>query len=207
MTPAALSALVKGDIDNFFVAALPGGIERQEAQGQRDMTRMTLIPKEISQRYGSPKRTHADMEKFGFKFNGEHDDIFLKAELPPGWTYRKTEHSMWSEIYDDKDRLRYKVFYKAAFYDRSALIHFTQRYSYELEYPKGDYDTIVAGLITDGGKSIHRIEAPEFKKDDNNKRAYYDAKSKWEQEVVEKELLTRFPKAYDVTAYWTEEAT
>lgn len=34
MTPAALSAFCKGDIDNFIRAATPGGIEKQEAQEQ-----------------------------------------------------------------------------------------------------------------------------------------------------------------------------
>ena len=35
ISPAAIRALAEGDIENFFVAATPGGIEAQEARGQR----------------------------------------------------------------------------------------------------------------------------------------------------------------------------
>jgi len=37
------SALAKGDIGNFLVAATPGGIEAQEARGQRDLVMVGFV--------------------------------------------------------------------------------------------------------------------------------------------------------------------
>ena len=35
ITPAAVAAMAKGELGNAMAAMLPGGIERQEAEGQR----------------------------------------------------------------------------------------------------------------------------------------------------------------------------
>jgi len=44
MNLAALRALAEGDDENFVVAATPGGIEAQEAQGQRDFVASDTLP-------------------------------------------------------------------------------------------------------------------------------------------------------------------
>jgi hypothetical protein len=50
------------------------------------------------------------------------DPIFCLAELPKGWKKRPTEHSMWSELVDENNVVKAEIFYKAAFYDRSAFM-------------------------------------------------------------------------------------
>lgn len=52
-----------------------------------------------------------------------HDALFVKAVLPVGWRKERTDHSMWSQIVDERGVARVKVFYKAAFYDRRADFH------------------------------------------------------------------------------------
>ncbi len=43
MNPAALKALVGGDIENFLVASTPGGIEAQEKRGQMQQATMEIL--------------------------------------------------------------------------------------------------------------------------------------------------------------------
>lgn len=51
-----------------------------------------------------------------------NDPLFRVATLPPGWSIKPTDHSMWSDLCDDTGRKRAAIFYKAAFYDRRAFI-------------------------------------------------------------------------------------
>lgn len=48
------------------------------------------------------------------------DPLFVEATVPVAWVRRSTDHSMHSEIFDDRGLPRVGIFYKAAFYDRSA---------------------------------------------------------------------------------------
>jgi hypothetical protein len=115
ITPAALSALGKGDLGNFVAAATPGGIEAQEAAGQKALVNSELLPIDGLDEVA---------EKLGITYvRTEVDGIFYKAQLPAGWTKKAApDHSMWSHIYDEKGVKRASIFYKAAFYDRSAHI-------------------------------------------------------------------------------------
>lgn len=111
--PAALSALAKGDFENFIVASKPGGIEAQEKAGQGALVASTNMPLELT-----PSKEA--FEALGFTFGEKIDDVFQHATLPPGWTRAATAHSMHSEIRDETGKVRVGVFYKAAFYDRRA---------------------------------------------------------------------------------------
>lgn len=113
INPAALSALMNDDLDNFRVASTPGGIEAQEAQGQKNFLASESIPIQC------PKE---ELEKLGFVFGEPVDDLFIKCKLPDGWKIEATDHSMWSTILDNKGKERASIFYKAAFYDRSAFL-------------------------------------------------------------------------------------
>lgn len=100
-------------IENFMAASTPGGIEKQEAQGQKDFVISTHLPIDC------PRQK---LEKLGFEFGEKVDDIFVEVKMPKGWKKLATEHSMWSELIDDKGKVRASIFYKAAFYDRSAFL-------------------------------------------------------------------------------------
>lgn len=101
---------------HLLTAIAKGGIEEQEARGQ-----MELVSSEVLPSTGS----WGELEKLGVK-RGAHvegDDMFVYAELPAGWKKRRTDHSMWSELIDENGVVKANIFYKAAFYDRSAHIH------------------------------------------------------------------------------------
>jgi len=62
------------------------------------------------------------LQKAGVKFGSAvpGDPLFQYATLPTGWKKVGTDHAMWSNLLDDKGRIRALIFYKAAFYDRAA---------------------------------------------------------------------------------------
>lgn len=128
MTPAALSAAATGDYANFITAATPGGIEAQEKAGQSDLTmKFDRLPKDYLYWQGDGTWREA-MERLGFEFGDDVDDIFVSITPPSGWTLRASDHSMYSYIHDDQGRKRGSVFYKAAFYDRKANFSLCTRY-------------------------------------------------------------------------------
>lgn len=104
-------------IENLIAAGTPGGIEAQEKRGQIEQSFKDTLPKDM--------RGHkwSEFEALGFKMIGEDDDLFNRVEFPKGWRKKPTDHSMWSEIVDDKEVVRGNIFYKAAFYDRCAFVH------------------------------------------------------------------------------------
>lgn len=102
--------------EGLLIAASRGGIEAQEAQGQRDLLNSETLPSEILH------CTQEDMEALGFDFGDEvpGDPLFRQVRLPAGWSRKGSPHAMWSDIVDERGIARVAVFYKAAFYDRRA---------------------------------------------------------------------------------------
>ena len=160
ISPAALSAAIAGDIGNFLAAATPGGIERQEAAGQRSFVASETLPKEML--HGC---TREKLEQMGIRFGGDADDLFVTVQLPDGWKKQATNHSMWSDLLDQKERRRAAIFYKAAFYDRSAHISLNQRYTVST-YEACDKDgnaaeygkhTHMKTIVLDCGQPVHVV--------------------------------------------------
>lgn len=194
MNPAALKAALAGDLSNALVASAPGGIERQEAAWQAALVASANMPKDLS-----PSRKA--FEAIGFKFGGDVDDIFLAAELPAGWTKKASGHAMWSYIHDDKGRKRVAIFYKAAFYDRSANARLERRYSPSNIY--GDIDKSagiaadeMAGAVKDGETELFRTKA--------TKQRDYKATDANDAEV-RAWIGSHFPNWTDPLAYWNED--
>jgi hypothetical protein len=195
--PAAVSAAARGDFENFLVAATPGGIERQEAMGQAALVgTLGILPKDCPR---------ADLEKLGFKFGKDADDLFVNVEFPSGWSKKASDHSMWSELLDDKGRKRAGIFYKAAFYDRSAHMQLERRYIVNNEY-----------LNATGEKHDWKSEQEPAKRrviveDRSDNKALYQSESFDRRDYACEENLRRvavawmsehFPQHEDVTAYW-----
>lgn len=101
----------------------------QEARGQRQLVHSDRLPSDV-------RGDRAQWEALGFTF-GEpdpDDPMFMPATLPDGWVKRPTDHSMWSVIADNLGRERVEVFYKAAFYDRSAFMRFNHLSVYVMKH-------------------------------------------------------------------------
>ncbi len=95
-------------------------IGNQERAGQHQLVHSDRLPTDLY----SPRE---EFEALGFTFGDPDpsDPMFAPATLPEGWTREGSEHAMWSYIVDQHGRRRASIFYKAAFYDRSAHIGLT----------------------------------------------------------------------------------
>lgn len=111
-----------------------GVIEAQEAAGQQSFVNSTTLPSDM--RDGA----HEGLETAGVVFGDPvpGDEMFIYAALPEGWKKVPTSHSMWSDLVDDKGRKRASIFYKAAFYDRSAFLHVERRFAVREDYERED---------------------------------------------------------------------
>jgi hypothetical protein len=96
-----------------------GHIEAQEARGQQELVDSDVLP------VNRDKQTQEGLEKMGVIFQEliDEDPLFQIVTLPNGWKKVTTEHSMWSNLVDDKGTVVAKIFYKAAFYDRKAALY------------------------------------------------------------------------------------
>jgi hypothetical protein len=93
----------------------PRAIEDQERRGQAELVRCSQLPTNGLAEVAS---------KLGIKVlrQSAGDDLFSDVELPDGWKIRATDHPLWSELVDSEGVVKATIFYKAAFYDRSASI-------------------------------------------------------------------------------------
>jgi hypothetical protein len=183
ITLAALNALNAGDIENFIAAATPGGIEAQEAQGQRQLVQSSTLPKDCPR---------ADLEAMGIVFGADADDLFVTVTLPAGWSKAATGHSMWSDLLDAKGRARAAIFYKAAFYDQRAFaqticcVNVTRRWYDETEETDAAVISADDGVLFETG----RVPRMDYKATDAIEReahAWADA---------------NYPNRRDPLAYW-----
>jgi hypothetical protein len=207
ISPAAVGALARGDFANFLAASTPGGIEAQEKRGQLEQANLQTLPiygtikNRISCREGpGPKEA---FEKLGFRFGKEIDDCFIECQFPAGWRKEPTDHSMWSHLIDDKGRKRGSIFYKAAFYDRSAHIDLDWRFRVTRDWdakPKTRvYVEDACGQVKQEitGLSVPDYNGPRDKADAAN-RAIDDATAK-----LEAWLTKNFPQWQSAEAYWS----
>ena len=110
------------DISNFLYALEKGGVEKQEAHQQHIFTNNCDLPIECDD--------WDKLESWGIIKDAETDPLFVSCVLPEGWSKVATDHSMWSNLVDNEGLIRASIFYKGAFYDRSAHTHVTTRRYY-----------------------------------------------------------------------------
>ena len=105
-------------VNSAWMGGNPKEIEAQESRGQDQLVNSHDLPVECR-----PDRTALEMAGVTFGASSQNDRLFCRAELPSGWTRLPTDRSMWSQLVDDQGRVRADIFYKAAFYDRSAFMN------------------------------------------------------------------------------------
>lgn len=177
-----LEALATGDVG--------GAIERSEARGQAALVHGDDLPTDMD---GVTQEEVT--EATGIVFGEKVDHLLTRVTLPAGWSKRRTDHAMHSELVDDKGRVRAGIFYKAAFYDRRADMYFRPFWRIETAYhdaqnrpkwigngenPEFNGKLLRSVVILDGfGAEAMRYEPigaddytdEAFAKDDENKKA------------------------------------
>lgn len=105
----------------------PGAIERQEVEGQKQLTESSQLP--VSGVIdGSFDQAFYMYESLGIKVisPSENDPLFFDVVLPNGWKINPTSHPMWSDLVDQDGNKKGHIFYKAAFYDRNAFFRLAE---------------------------------------------------------------------------------
>lgn len=128
------------------------------------------------------------------------DDLFVDVTLPPGWKKQATDHALWTHLLDARGNVRAKIFYKAAFYDRSSHLAAVRRL-----YPSIE------------GEGIKKASAPVIK--DSNDRTVWtgkpiayrgypktmdDQQSSYDEAgcIAARTLAQAYPDYESVSAYW-----
>lgn len=112
----------------WLMGGNPGAIERQEEQGQVQLCSSSQLPVEIQQNSFSgivtdPIKVYA-LKGIKAVLPVGGDPLFLDVVLPAGWKIKIEFSPYWAKLIDAEGREVASIFYKAAFYDRSAFIRF-----------------------------------------------------------------------------------
>ncbi len=96
----------------------PDAIVDQEKRGQDELVNSEQLPCDCSE---ADKKT---LEAHGVVFGkpSASDPLFCDATLPSGWKKEASDNDMWSYLVDNKGKRIASIFYKAAYYDRSAYM-------------------------------------------------------------------------------------
>jgi hypothetical protein len=129
-----------------------------------------------------------------FSDRWKNDPLFQYVEMPPGWKKQRTDHSMWSDLLDDKGRKRGSIFYKAAFYDRDAFMNLTTRYSV-----RRDYEGTKQLQILDGETVLDTVPLVGNREPTNLQQWEVD---ECERKAASAYLDARFPGWKNSAAYW-----
>ncbi len=186
----------------WLMGGNPEAIEQQEANEQKELAISSQLPaiKNFPYQSATAKELYALM---GIKVLGKSkgdEDLFLDVILPHGWFIQPTDHPMWSKLIDDNGAIRASIFYKAAFYDRSAHIDFQARYTVEAIHQgsKFPWKTYYAVLDNATNKELYTGET-------------HIASDWWPSDVEEKKatefLLRHYPLAsrelpHHTVSYW-----
>ena len=181
-----------GFLLDAMVVGGSNAVEMQEAYGQGSFVNSDTLPTDMR------AEDKAVLSKAGVKFGEvvKNDPMFQIVDLPAGWKKERTDHSMWSKLLDEKGRERAAIFYKAAFYDRSAHLSTTRRYGYHIDYERRDKEGEGVALVTDGGKVIHTTDPIPV-----GNRKPYDVNDE-AGKLAETWLNANYPSWHDVSAYW-----
>ena len=174
-----------GFLGEAMAKGASAAIEASESRGQTQFVASDVLP--VKWLNGDK----AVLEKEGVVFGAvcEGDCLFQEVALPAGWHKEATEHSMWSELLDHKNRVRAKIFYKAACYDRGAHISLATRFTYS------GYKFEGKTVVLDGEEIIH--ELPITGDGYKGKQAAEERCLLW--------LTDKYPNWRDPAEYWDDE--
>lgn len=180
-------------------ATMPGAVERQEAQGQRELSESNTLPRDF--------RGIEALIAHGLKIIGpvEGDELFQYVELPKGWKIQPTSHSMHSDLLDDKGRKRAGIFYKAAFYDRKAHGRINARFQVEQDWEYANKFNASRCHVVDrakGNEIIHTTETVGFRAGGSG-----DGMTGYQADIIsgnmaQEWLKQNYPDWEDAAAYW-----
>lgn len=180
-------SLITGDSD--------AAIKRQEKLGQEALVQSQHLPKTTLAHWQKVSAMQL-YTAWGIEILREVDDLFYAVQLPPGWRIEFTEHSMWTQLLDEKNRERATIFYKAAFYDRKASITASCRY-----VAMTDYETIRPGRIAQVVDTATGVVLHEAGRVPNDEKGNWKEQDRLER-LAKMWLDEHYPDNGNPLAYW-----
>jgi len=175
-------------------------IYQQEAAGQESFAQSETLPTDMSE------DARNALEKSGVKFLGiiEDDPIFQYVELPEGWQKKPTSHSMYTDLVDANGKKRASIFYKAAFYDRSARLNIERRFCIQIDYQRLREERIAQARVHDVEEVIFTSQEVSFEdaSDPTVKYQLQDIAVEEAKEEARKWLEENYPEWEDPSMYW-----
>ncbi len=185
ITPAMLRAEGEG---RGMMVGTPGAIEASEAAGQVELVNSATLPAKMGiDREAVTKGTD-------IQFGDMVDDLFIRVVLPAGWSKRATDHSMHSELVDDRGRVRAEIFYKAAYYDRRADLRFKRFFEVGGDYKKNEAEVMEVKVTNANGDLVKDFGAADRGGSPDKYYALQDEAWAW--------LDENHPNHGDPFAYW-----
>ncbi|MEK7151036.1 MAG: hypothetical protein AAB783_02455 [Patescibacteria group bacterium] len=199
--PAVLSALHRGDIDEAIEMSQPGGIEAVEAAGAAAMRASNTLPKT-----GLLEHREA-LEKIGFVFGDEIDEVLVAVTLPNGWDLvgNDPDDARRMALRDEQGRQRGKIFTKMTHYDYMGCVSWNLRFSEDVIVEDGrklhelqDYQSAqVVGVVMDGTNELYRTKPQTVTRND------YKVKDKLKKEAHDW-LMAKYTDADKPFAHWAD---
>ena len=171
-------------------------IEHMEAEGQKTAVRNVMMAKNM-------RPSREEWEELGFIFTEiPGDDVLCSAIMPEGWSMRATDHSMWNEILDENGIIRGSMFYKAAFYDRSAHMNLECRYKVSVCSVGDDYSTTEVYFGNSNEKLFvaGQVHIPKDATREERLAKYADEERL--RDIARKFADENYPDWKNVHAYW-----
>lgn len=195
------TAKTGGGLD-VLLAAIDGEhpgktVQHQEARGQAELCQVT------DRRAQLPAKGMVDFPKewaaLGVEIvaPSQGDPLFVDVVLPEGWAIvASAEHSMWSDLLDERGRKRAEIFYKAAFYDRKAHVRICPRFHVGTRREDGE---CVAFTVEDHSEApprvVHEVAVPDVPGTKYHRMDLADT-------ACQDALGKAYPFWRDPTAYW-----
>ena len=208
MSPAALSALNKGDFKAFHDASVPGGIERAEAAAAKDMMEKSNLPMD-----GLIENREV-LEKIGFVFGEYLDEVLISVTMPNGWSIVRDKDNPYDArhmaMLDNFGRKRAHVFLKSTSYDYCGYV----QWCYAIQIKKVRLDNSdkvfytepsekvlsLAVSVVQGEKVLFQTDKVTAQRSD-----IYDALEPLEK-LAEAWCRENFPNFLDPFSYWEDDA-
>lgn len=180
-------------IDLMAGETVSKAIENQEKMGQLRACQAQQLPQ-----YGTTNRE--DWESLGFNFGENVDELFVAVTMPDGWKFERTDHSMHSNLLDEQGRIRAKMFYKAAVYDRRADIQLQRRFSINSFRDNDEPNSTVRVSVEDNSTTpptrllTNTIDVQDIRERESARDTLYKETTQW--------LKDKYPDWQNALAYW-----
>ena len=112
---------------------------------------------------------------------------------------------MWSDLVDARGRKRAGIFYKAAYYDESAYMSVSRRFTVTLNYKHPRYEQgMHQAVVHDGDRVIFCTQGIVLSKDKRYTPSGREAVER-DEGIARSWLLARYPDYENPASYWDEE--